>query len=274
MTQLEDEFYDIILKAFYGLNLSKRDVLPSVGVDAERWRMFSYGEAAPTESEIESLAQALSLRPSALLDIVNGWTPHPVELSEIKDVIVERIEVPQTFGHSNAYILGCPVMRLAAIIDPGGEVDEILRRLEARGLEPMMVLITHEDKDHVGGLKELLEKTEIKRVICHQKVKIPVTREVREDGDEFLVGETGIQMIHTPGHTPGSCCYHAGPVCFTGDTLFAGSLGGASRYTGGYQDILRSAANLMALPDDTILLPGHGPATTVREEKEHNPFIG
>ena len=81
-------------------------------------------------------------------------------------------------------------------------------------------------------------------------------------------------MIHTPGHTPGSCCYHAGPVCFTGDTLFAGSLGVACRYPGGYQDIIRSAAKLMELPNDTILLPGHGPATTVREEKEHNPFIG
>lgn len=271
--EIEDNFNDMISKARRGQRLTIEKLADKAGISADRLFQIEARAAPPSDAEIEELSLALSLKYSALVEIDRGWTPEPVDLAAIEGVIVERVAVPYGSCHSNAYILGCPMFRTAAIVDPGGGVDAVIELLEKHQLDPVMILITHGDADHTAGLMELRRRTGVSRVIAHVKEHVGRSKEAKDDGDDFMVGEVGVQLIHTPGHTSGSACYHAGPVCFTGDTLFAGSLGGATRYSTGYRDILKSAAKLMELPDETILLPGHGPPTTVKQEKTHNPFI-
>lgn len=272
MAALEDEFGDIIRKARTGLGISAEKLANIVEIPAERLKAFEAYEVRPTEVEISTLAAVLSLKATALAEIVSGWTPAPVDFSSFPDVFIEHIEVPYGHYSSNCYILGCRKTSEAAIVDPGGTVDEIAARLNKRGLKPVVVLITHGDRDHTGGLADVRRQLRVTYVVAHKKESIEGI-EALPDGAEIAVGELRVKLIHTPGHTPGSACYAAGSVCFTGDMLFAGSLGGATRYTGGYQDILTSAQKIMALPGSTVLLPGHGPATTVEEERSHNPFL-
>jgi len=270
---LEDEFGDIIQKARRGLGLELAELAARTGIPARRLQQFENYEAEPSEREVSLLAAALELKADALFEIARGWIPAPVNLGALRRAVVRQIAVPFGGYSSNCYIIGCKKTGLAAVVDPGGSSCDIAALLDAHKLRLAAVLLTHGDADHTAGIGELLGRTEVVKVICHASERVAVQHEANEDGDELAIGHLVVKLIYTPGHTPGSACYLADAVCFTGDTLFAGSLGGATRYPGGYRDILRSAARLMALPDDTILLPGHGPATTVAEEKEHNPFL-
>jgi len=194
----------------------------------------------------------------------------------------------------NCTILGDEQTREAIVVDPGDEITRIHRRLTSLGLTLKQILITHAHIDHVGGalkLKSLngapvyLNEADLPllQMMSDQAawlgIETPETSPPDEPlNDGCIVGLDSFpaQVIHTPGHTQGSICLHFAPLkmILAGDTLFAGSIGRTDLPGGNYNQILDSIhSRLLILPDETRIVPGHGPATTIAAERKTNPFI-
>ena len=194
----------------------------------------------------------------------------------------------------NCYIVGDEIDRSALVVDPGGDVETIQEAIAGSGLRIEAIVATHAHFDHViaaealraatgapfflhAGDKPLLEWVqESGRLFLGIELPPPpdIDSEARED-EVLRTGEVGLRIVHTPGHSPGSISLVGDGLVFAGDTLFAGSVG-RSDLPGGDGDALVKAvhAKLFTLDDGTVVYPGHGPATTIGEEKRSNPFVG
>src|SRR5262245_4143906 len=188
----------------------------------------------------------------------------------------------------NCTILGDPASGKALVIDPGDQGPEIVRRLAKRGLRAIALVHTHAHFDHVGATRHVAEATKAE-IRLHQGDEplyenlamqgaafgftfddvLPVSRWMT-DGETIKAGGIEVEVLHTPGHTPGSVCFSlAGsePILFAGDTLFQGSIGQTDLWGGDSRLILRSIKpRLYGLPEETLVIPGHGPETTIGEE--------
>ena len=192
----------------------------------------------------------------------------------------------------NTYIVEHVASRQAAVVDPGDEGEEILDRLAERGITLEKILLTHGHFDHVGAVRTLKERTGAKihihaddadrmRTAGRQggmfglHVEDPPAPDVLlREGDRVTLGDQRFQVLHTPGHTPGHVTFLSGEMAFVGDLIFAGSIGRTDLPGGSFDDLIRAVREkIFVLPDRTVLFPGHGPATTVGEEKRSNPFF-
>jgi len=196
----------------------------------------------------------------------------------------------------NCTILGDEVTREAMVVDPGDNIPEILSRLQKHGLTLRQIVVTHAHIDHVGGAAQLRKLTGAPVIMNQQDLGLlgmmqmqagwlgVPTPEVAppdasaEDGLAVGLATLPAQVLHTPGHTPGSICllfhFNDQHLLLAGDTLFAGSIGRTDLPGGDGQQILRSLRErLLVLPDATRVLPGHGPETTIGEERQSNPFL-
>jgi len=195
---------------------------------------------------------------------------------------------------TNCYILGDEKTKEAAVVDPGGNAGEIMNHLVRNGLTCKMIIITHAHFDHVGGLADLKEKTGAKVVIHSSekdalpfqsrmamlfglRVKDPAPADMTvEEGDVLKIGGIEMEVIHTPGHSPGSICLiiRSEKVIIDGDLLFQGSVGRSDFPGGSHEDLIDNVRRkLFTLGDDWKVYPGHGPATTIGMEKKSNPFF-
>jgi hydroxyacylglutathione hydrolase len=196
----------------------------------------------------------------------------------------------------NCTILGDEVTREAMVVDPGDNIPQILSRLQKHGLTLRQIVVTHAHIDHVGGAAQLRKLTGAPVIMNQQDLGllgmmqmqagwlgVPTPEVAPPDAsaeDGLTVGLTTLpaQVLHTPGHTPGSICllfhFNDQHLLLAGDTLFAGSIGRTDLPGGNGQQILRSLRErLLVLPDATRVLPGHGPETTIGEERQSNPFL-
>lgn len=277
--RLEDEAGDIIAKARTGLGMTTRQLSALTGIAEREIQEIESCRLAPGEEAIRKIAPALSLDPDRLSAIASGnWAPRPVRVPDHGPLVHEIKSVSGAFG-ANCYLLACRKSSEAAVIDPGGNAAQIEELLQSRRLRLSRVLLTHTHSDHTAGLPALLELHPHVNVLSHPNERSPLLGRAEwnwqpaEDGKGVPIGTLVVTAIHVPGHTPGSVCYLTNGVCFVGDVLFAGSAG---RPGGGFEftrtlDLIRT--RILSLPDSTILFPGHGPATTVGEEKAHNPFF-
>ncbi len=274
---LEDDFCDIIKKARRGQGLSVGDLAQASGLSAGDVTVLERGGRLPTKSEIEALAAALHLRTEPLVRIVlDRWMPAPPRAAGPVETVMGDINGYAVKGYV-VYDSGA-----AVFVDTAYNEEAMLEVLERKRLALTAVCLTHGHSDHAGGLDVILQHHRVPVYLGHGDRPllgwIPPAELMKpsEDGRTVTVGRLTMRFVVTPGHTPGGICYKvegAGhDVCFVGDTLFAGSIGG-SNPASLYRTHLESVrTRVLTLPPDTALLPGHGPATTVREELAHNPF--
>ena len=184
---------------------------------------------------------------------------------------------------TNCYLLEDEHTRAAAVIDPGGDGARIEAQLLADGAELKLILLTHAHFDHTGGVAELHAAHPDVPVFLHPADAARLGSDVFPpigaptvpygDGDVVKLGDLDIQVLHTPGHTPGGVCLLVGDALFTGDTLFQGSMGRIDFEGGSYEDIMASLARLAHLPGDFHVLPGHMDASTLERERKTNYYI-
>ena len=203
----------------------------------------------------------------------------------IKKLVVGELE-------ANCYILADEETREAVVIDPGGEGDRIFGVIKQEGLKVIYIVNTHAHIDHIGANDILRRRTGASLLIHADDVHLlkdaglnlssmlgegreflPPTK-LLKDSDEVRINNFCLHVLHTPGHTPGSVCLYSGSEVFTGDTLFAGSVGRTDLPGGSFEKLQRSIQEkLLILPNEVMVYPGHGPDTTIGKEKRSNPFI-
>ncbi len=201
-------------------------------------------------------------------------------------------------AQTNCYVVAPEPGGVAVVVDAPPDPDAVARLLARRDLTPVALLVTHGHVDHVGGAGPLARATGVTTYLhpdddwlamapADQLRSLfgmvppgdyaPPERFVPlDDGQALDVAGIVIDVIHTPGHTPGHCCFYLGAegILFSGDQLFAGSIGRTDLPGGDYQTLMRSMADkVLPLPGDTEVLPGHGPATTLARERRFNPFL-
>ena len=177
---------------------------------------------------------------------------------------------------ANCYILGCSETREGLVIDPGDDVLRIAEELSRNGLTILFILITHGHFDHTGGALELRGITKAP-VLIHALdspgLKFQADGHL-SDGQKLQVGTYDISVIHTPGHSPGGVSFHAPGTVFTGDTLFAGSIGRTDFAGGSHEQLIQGVkGKIFPLGDHLRVYPGHGPSTTIGRERLYNPFF-
>lgn len=207
-------------------------------------------------------------------------------------MIVRRLPVGPVV--TNCFIAGCEETHAAAVIDPGADAPQILAQLEQRKLNLAQILITHAHFDHIGALADLLDAAGLVPVAMHP-ADLPLFRhnggaalfglamrpapepdQRLEPGQVVSVGRLRFEVRHAPGHTPGHVifCEHATRSAFVGDVIFEGSIGRTDLPGASYEQLMASIrTQVLTLPDDTTLFPGHGPRTTVERERAENPFL-
>jgi len=192
---------------------------------------------------------------------------------------------------SNCYIAYDEKSLDAIVIDPGEEPGKIMGEIDENHLKVHYIVCTHGHFDHIGAVAEVKKKTGAKVAI--NKKDIEIYKHAGElaaswgfhieqpsepdlllgDGDEIVVGSLRFRVLVTPGHSPGGICLHGQGVLFSGDTIFAGSVGRTDLYGGDMAELKKSFVRLISLPSDTKIFPGHGSSSTIREEKATNFFI-
>jgi hydroxyacylglutathione hydrolase len=279
---LEDDFSDITKKARQGQGLTVEQVAGMTGLATRHLADLESGRRPPRPNEIEAIARCLVLRAQPLLDIaLGGWQPAALPSLTGLETIVGDIGGYAVKG----YLLYDPATRDAVIIDTGYNASGMLQIVKRRDLRLTAVCLTHGHVDHAGGLDRLLEFSEAPVYIGAEDVSLLHWRPrtdllhriaVANDGEVIRVGALAVKLMVTPGHTPGGLCYRVTvdgkDVCFVGDTLFAGSIGRANPVSLYPRHLESVRERLLRLPQETLLLPGHGPSTTVAEELRFNPF--
>ena len=207
----------------------------------------------------------------------------------------KTLVIPVTPFQQNCRLLWCDATKRAVVIDPGGNVAEIVRAIDHAGVTVDKIWLTHGHIDHVGGAAELKARLDVPIEGPHRDdlfllenvmesarmFGIPDVANVTPDrwlneGDRVEIGELAFDVLHCPGHSPGSIAFLNKPLglAIVGDVLFAGSIGRTDLPGGSQQQLLKSIADkLLPLPDEVTVLNGHGPATTIGRERVSNPFL-
>ena len=277
-TQLEDEFGDVIAKARRGQEIAVAALADRAGLTAKNIAKIEDYELIPAADAIERLAQALGLHSGKLrASAAQVFFPRNPAGRPIAGAQVEMMVLGSGFL-MNGYIVGCAATGRAAVIDPGFDADKILQRLAASGLTVEQILLTHGHQDHISALVEVSRATAAPARIHRGDLALTgslanqIAGEL-ETGEVVHVGKLRFEIRSTPGHTAGGISLVHEEMAFVGDALFAGSLGG-TRSVGNYRMQRQAVAEkLLGLDANVALFPGHGPATTVGEEREHNPFF-
>jgi len=274
---LEDDLCDIIKKARTGLKLSVGDVARLTGLPGADITALERGDQLRDRAELRAIANALGLRLTALEDIVvEKWLPQPLPM-------MPGIETVQ--GEISGYAVKGYIVHdggEAVLIDTAYNAEMMIEILEARRLRLVGICLTHGHADHAEGIQKLVTRWPVPVYLGADDLTLlhwkPSEKQLAapEHGRTISVGRLKIRCLATPGHTPGGICYRIempwGPVAFVGDTLFAGSIGRSNPAQLYHTHLESVRRHVLTLPEDCLLLPGHGPGTTVREEFDHNPF--
>lgn len=201
----------------------------------------------------------------------------------VKNLVVGPLE-------ENCYIIGDETTKQAIVVDPGDESDRIIELIKDNGFKVSAIVCTHAHFDHIGVIGDIQKATGAKILINNDDIElyerakdqaafwgynltdIPQPDNFLSEGDEVRVGNLTFKILHTPGHSPGGICLYSEGIVITGDTLFQGSVGRTDFHGGDITKLKESFKRLLDLPEDTIVLSGHGPETTIGRERRENLF--
>lgn len=264
---LEDNFADVINKAQRGLKIAESALAEKSGVDATTLKALRGGEF--NEEAALKVAPVLGLNGPALVAMgLKSWKPEFVKLSGLAAYNTQFDDMTV-----NSYLVWDRASKEAVAFDTGSDCSDMLDLIHNQGLRLKFILLTHTHGDHVYDLDRLKEKTGAPAFVSSRE---PIEgAETFEEGMVFEAGALRIGTRLTWGHSNGGITYVVEgldkPVAVVGDALFASSMGGGGV---SYTDALRTnREQIFTLPDETVICPGHGPMTTVGEEKKHNPFF-
>jgi hydroxyacylglutathione hydrolase len=264
---LEDTFVDVVGKAQRGLDFSDEQLAATAIIPLSDLYAIQQGQLI--EPALRSLALPLRLNAEALLALAKGsyYPTGNVHIDGLRQFTTQYGDMTV-----NAYLVWDPKEKTGAVFDTGADATPLLEDVQTLGLTIPFLFLTHTHVDHISDITAVKNATNA-RVAVAKEEAIGMVESFTE-GRTFSVGNLLVETRLTSGHSRGSTTYLikglAQPVAITGDALFAGSMGGASA---AYEEALdNNRKKILSLGNDTILCPGHGPMTTVGDEKKHNPF--
>lgn len=268
MIVIEDFHEDILGKAMRGIGIGKNEMASRL--HCEKFEIENVLSGGVNQSLILAMAKVLKLDGKKLLRSARKqWCPAPLAIPSLK-----QFNLP--FGDMlvNAFVLWDEKARNAWVFDTGPVAEPILEYLNENNLLVDSIFLTHTHHDHIACLSELRKGVGNPPAYVHELEAVKGIKSITE-GFERENGELSLKALHTHGHALGGITYLIKgldrPVAIVGDAIFAGSMGGGMI---SYEDALRTnCEKIMTLPNETILCPGHGPMTTVYEEKQNNPFF-
>jgi hydroxyacylglutathione hydrolase len=268
MLPLEDSFSDVIGKAQRGLRLSDTELAEKARVSSQKVRQLREGTF--DELALVRVAPVLGLAARQLCNLAQGqWQPRNTG-------VIDGLEQFTTNYHDmsvNAYLVWDLKSKQAIAFDTGADSAGMVRAARHRGLAIKLILLTHSHPDHIIDLPRLREETGA-TVFAPREEPVPGA-ELFDEGKHWQLGDVHIDTRKTWGHSHGGMTFVVNglskKVAIVGDAIFAGSMGGGNV---SYHDALQTnLEKILSLPDETLICPGHGPMTTVGEEKQHNPFF-
>ena len=272
--QLEDHLGDILRKACAMNNIPSAAAAHAADLSEAEFAAFSVTGRSASKINFTALGQLTGLNPAKLAAIANGWLPAPKDLSawrELRVITTKNDELAV-----NCYLVWDEVQRDAALFDTGLDAQPVLDLIAAESLTLRHIFITHSHWDHVEALPKL--RATFPQARLHSGSKSAPVEQRNKSAEIIHLGGLRITHRDTPGHAEDGVTYLVGNwqedaphVAIVGDAIFAGSMGNGN----GQWELARQKvrAQILSLPADTLLCPGHGPLTTVAEEKEHNPFF-
>ena len=266
---LEDNFNDVINKAQRGLKITDEDLATRSDISLEDLAAIKGGQ--PIDIAIRRVARHLRLNPDALEALAHKrWYP------EFRPFPRGFAAFNTTFEDMtvNSYLIWYARDRLAAAFDTGASCEAMLDLIRAEGLRLMGVFLTHTHDDHIADLTRLAGETGAAVWASEREPSTHTGAKTFKENAHFHLGELSIKTLSTWGHSPGQTTYFvkglSWPLAVVGDSLFASSMGGSpTDFTMQYRN---NIDKIFTLPRDTVIAPGHGPMTTLAQEKKHNPF--
>lgn len=267
---LEDNFNDILGKTRRGLRIQDSQITKRAGVSQEQLSALLAGDASD-EPALRAVATALGLNAGALAALAKGaWYP------EIPDALDGFAMFTTPFDETsvNSFLVWDPETREAAAFDTGMNCDGMLAFAKTQGLNIGAIFLTHTHPDHIADLAKLVEATGAE-VFTEEREPVAVPATTFREGSFFRIGGLSVDALSTCGHSPGQTTFFVTglehPVAIVGDALFAGSMGGSADHFG--EQRRNTSDKILNLPGVTRVAPGHGPLTTVAQERKHNPFF-
>ena len=270
---LEDHLGDIIRKGRTAANVPAETAAKAAGLTEAELAALEESGKVVKKPDFAALAKTIGLAPAKLESIANGWLPSEKDLSIWREL--RRVTTEANGMAVNAYMVWDEVSRDAAIFDTGWNAQPLIALIEENQLQLRHIFLTHSHEDHIAGLAALREK--FPKAHLHTSSKNAPPQHRNRANDFLQLGSLRITNRDTPGHAEDGVTYIIGTwgedaphVAIVGDAIFAGSIGSGKISW----DVARQKVReqILSLPPDTLICPGHGPFTTVGEEKAHNPF--
>ena len=271
---LEDNLGDIVRKARKAGNVSAETAAKAAGISVDEWNTLEQTGQPNSKVNYSELGKALSLSAQKLAAIAKGWLPSSKDTSRWREF--RMISTEKGGNTVNCYLVWDEVSREAALFDTGWFADPILKIIDDEKLQLKHLFITHTHEDHIAAMEPI--KQRFPKILIHTDAKAAPPQHKNRRNDCIQVGSLRVTNRETVGHAEDHVIYLIGNfpedaphVAIIGDTIFSGSL--ATGFISWDQLKERVRSQIFSLPADTLLCAGHGPLTTVTEEKEHNPFF-
>jgi hydroxyacylglutathione hydrolase len=271
---LEDHVGDVIRKSRMMKNVTPDEVAKAAGLTKEELAILEDSGKPSKRPNYAALAAVIELDAAKLERFANGWMPAEKDLS-----IWRELRVFTTSGDGmtvNCYLIWDEATRDAALFDTGWEVSAVMKTISENGLQLRHLFITHSHADHIAAVDAVRKAFPKARV--HSSSKSAPMDQRNKPNEIVQVGGLRVTYRDTPGHAEDGVTYLVGNwpddaahVAIVGDAIFAGSMGGAPQH--GALAKQKIQEQILSLPGETLICPGHGPVTTVREQKENNPFF-